>query len=333
LALADIVLSAGTAHGPLLALELEFWVQRAEDEMASSHRALNTMDGRFLTYKELLAEVGDRYGHKNTREVFALQSAASQAALDRLSAELRSASPDVVVLIGNDQDELFGAANIPALAIFHGATVRTHKRNTAGFPEWRKRVSRASGMDRVREYRGSPSQARELIRHLIGQGFDISAIGDVPNPESLGFGHAYGFVAERLFDGDPPPLIPVLVNTITALNTPSPRRCLDFGRALRRAIADMSDTLRVAVIASGGLSHFICEEALDRSVLAALSEGRASSLADLPEPALSSGSSEIRSWIVLGGIMEGRPFTWSEYVPVHRTPAGSGIGMAWAVWH
>ncbi len=330
--MSELVLVAGTAHGPLLALALDFWVQRARDEMASGDRVLNTLDGRLLSYAELSSEVGDRFSRKNGRDVFTSQIAASRAALDRLALDLRNAAPDVVVLIGNDQAELFDASNTPALAVYNGDTVRTHRRDTTGFPEWRKRVSRAYGMDRVRDYPGAPDFAAGLIGDLVARGFDIAAIGDVPDPERRGFGHAYGFVVERLFGGTPPPLVPVLVNTFTPLNTPAPGRCLAFGRALRQAILSRSDSRRVAVIASGGLSHFICEEEFDRRILATLESGRMDELAALPQAALSSGSAEIRSWIVLAGVAEGDPFAWREYVPVHRTPAGSGIGMAWAVW-
>jgi hypothetical protein len=330
--MAEIVLLAGTCHGPLLELTPDFWVIRAEDEMRSPARMLNTRDGRFLTYPELLAEVGDRYSAKNTLAVFTQQAATSQAALDRLAANLRAAQPDAVVLIGNDQDELFSSASIPAFAVYHGAEVRTHKRDTSKFPEWRKRVSRGYGMDRVRTYPGAPDLAKGIIGSLMRADFDVTACGDVPEPEKLGFGHAYGFVCERLFGGAPPPLVPVLVNTYTPLNRPSPRRCVAFGRALRAAIESAPQPLKVAVIASGGLSHFLCEEDMDREILAALETGDTEALAALPEAALSSGSSEIRSWIVLSGLLDGFRMQWNEYVPVHRTPPGSGIGMGWAVW-
>lgn len=332
LAMSNVIIFAGTCHGPLLELSPDYWVVRAEDEKNSPARMLNTIDGRILTYSELLAEVGDRYGAKNTREVFARQAATSQAALDRLAADLRAVAPDLVVIVGNDQDELFSAANIPAFSIYTGARVLTHKRDTSKFPEWRKLVSRGYGMDRVREYSGAPVMAIDLVRRLVAQDFDVSTCNAVPDPERQGFGHAFGFVCERLFGGTPPPIVPVMVNTFTELNRPSVRRCYAFGQALGRAIAESGSGDRIAVIASGGLSHFVCEEDMDRRILRALESGDHGVLTSLPEAALSSGSAEIRSWIVLAGMLGKRPMTWSEYVPVHRTPPGSGIGMGWAVW-
>jgi hypothetical protein len=92
------------------------------------------------------------------------------------------------------------------------------------------------------------------------------------------------------------------------------------------------EKLRVAVVASGGLSHFVCDEALDRRVLKAISEGDAQDLGSLPRATLNSGSSEIANWICVSGIMQGHGIKWNQYVPVHRTPAGTGIGLSFLTW-
>ena len=55
-------------------------------------------------------------------------------------------------------------------------------------------------------------------------------------------------------------------------------------------------------------------------------------LASLPAAALNAGSSEIRNWIVVAGAVEGRRNQWIDYHPIRRTPAGTGIGAAFAVW-
>ena len=43
-------------------------------------------------------------------------------------------------------------------------------------------------------------------------------------------------------------------------------------------------------------------------------------------------SAEIRNWIVAAGAAEGLRMQWHEYVPLYRTPAGTGCGMAFAEW-
>jgi hypothetical protein len=47
---------------------------------------------------------------------------------------------------------------------------------------------------------------------------------------------------------------------------------------------------------------------------------------------LNSGSSEIRNWIVAAGAAAELRMKWREYVPLYRTPAGTGCGMAFAEW-
>ena len=54
------------------------------------------------------------------------------------------------------------------------------------------------------------------------------------------------------------PLVPILVNDLEA-PMPSIRRCLAWGRLLRRAIESYPEPLRVAVLGTGGLSHSIGE--------------------------------------------------------------------------
>jgi hypothetical protein len=45
-----------------------------------------------------------------------------------------------------------------------------------------------------------------------------------------------------------------------------------------------------------------------------------------------SGNSEIRNWIVTAGAAEVLTTTWQEYVPLYRTPAGTGCAMGFAAW-
>ncbi len=89
---------------------------------------------------------------------------------------------------------------------------------------------------------------------------------------------------------------------------------------------------RVGIIASGGLSHFTVDEDLDRSVLQACRTGDGEALGSIPLAKLNSGNSEIRNWIVMAGAAGGLECEWQEYVPLYRTPAGTGCGMAFAAW-
>jgi hypothetical protein len=172
----------------------------------------------------------------------------------------------------------------------------------------------------------------ELIKGLIDENFDIATCSRVDDASVAGFGHAYGFIIKRLFRGRTIPVVPILLNTYYGPNVPSAARCHDLGIALQRVIEASASKLRVAVIASGGLSHFVVDEALDHQVLDAIGTGDHATLRSIPRGALNSGSSEILNWIVTAGAVQGLPLRWKEYYPLYRTPAGTGVGAGFAVW-
>lgn len=330
--MAQVVLGIGSSHSPLLALDGEEWAHRARDDLRS--KALNLSDGRWLAYPDLLAETNGRYADIATLETFRHQSAAAQRALDGLADQLEAANPDVVVIIGDDQEELYSPKNIPAIGVFYGDEVATHvppfmKRDNV--PLWAQKVAEGWAVDTIHHFPGAPKFALDLIEGLLERSVDIAACGEVSDPERAGFGHAFGFIVQRLFRRQIP-IVPILLNTYYPPNVLSSTRCYAVGQALRGAIEASAENLRVAVIASGGLSHFVVDEDLDRAVIKALAEGDARFLSSIPRPALNAGSSEILNWVLAAGALEGMPLRSVEYFPIRRTPAGTGVGVAFAVW-
>ena len=88
--------------------------------------------------------------------------------------------------------------------------------------------------------------------------------------------------------------------------------------------------LRIAF--SGSVGEPDQDTALDRSIIQALREHDRAALVNLPATALIYGSSEIRNWICAAGAMSHLNYQWHEYIPVRRTPIGSGIGLAFMEW-
>ena len=66
--MAKIVYGFGASHTPMLTLEGKRWTERAADDRRNSQ--LNTSDGRFLTYEELVRERGEPYANVATEERF-----------------------------------------------------------------------------------------------------------------------------------------------------------------------------------------------------------------------------------------------------------------------
>ena len=77
-------------------------------------------------------------------------------------------------------------------------------------------------------------------------------------------------------------------------------------------------------MASGGLSHFVVDEALDRAVVRALTERDFLALEALRLEKLNSGNGEIRNWICAAGALRDLRVQRIDYLPGYRTPAGTG---------
>jgi len=112
------------------------------------------------------------------------------------------------------------------------------------------------------------------------------------------------------------------------------RRCFSLGKGLAEAIASWDQDLRVAVIGSGGMSHFVVDEALDRGFLDAMKRKDADALIAIPPYNFRSGTSELKNWIPVAGAMNeaGLEMTVIDYQPLYRSAAGTGSGMAFAYW-
>jgi len=329
--MAKIVLGLGASHTPMLTLDSDQWTHRAQVDYDNPR--LNTSDGRWLSYAQLVEEVGEPYAEQATPDMLRERDRICEEALGRLAQALHDARPDVVVIIGDDQNELFNSANQPAIAVYHGDTVITgDKFGKPDAPGWIQQMGRGYLMDESHELPGAPALALELIEGLMEADFDVASCSHVPDPHALGFGHAYGFIVKRLFQGRTIPILPIMLNTYFPPNVPSARRCHNLGRAVRAILEASTSDARVAIVASGGLSHFIVDEQLDRKALTAMVEGDAATLQGLPREALNSGSSEILNWVATAGALEHLKVTWHEYQPIYRTPAGTGVGTAFAIW-
>jgi 3-O-methylgallate 3,4-dioxygenase len=169
-----------------------------------------------------------------------------------------------------------------------------------------------------------------MINSLVDQEFDPVASDRLP--EGKGEGHAFAFVRKRLMADPELPVVPVLLNTYFPPTQPTPRRCYKLGQAIRAAVDSYPGDARIGIVGSGGLSHFVVDEALDRAVIDACRRNDAAALQSLPRKKLNSGSSEIRMWICAAGASEHLDVQWSSYTPGYRTPAGSGTGLGFVYW-
>jgi hypothetical protein len=242
------------------------------------------------------------------------------AAFARLRESIAGARADALILVGDDQRELFRSLVVP-FAIFTGSRL-------SGWKE-PGRVRAATGSAERLEVDNHPALARALVGELGRRDFDV-AFFDTPEDGGAPFGHAFVPPLRYLMPQPPVPVVPLLVN---CYYPPQPRaaRCYRFGRALGEALEGVGDVARVAVGVSGGLWHTpgredaTIDEAFDRRVLDALAAGRGRALADLPDEVLVSGTGEVRNWIVGAGLTGEAPWTVLDYVPLYYSPIGAGF--------
>jgi hypothetical protein len=317
--MAEIVIGIGTSHSPQLSVRAVDWqVLREKDET----------DPR-LDYKKLLEKAKPGLDAELTPEKFRERDEACLTAIKVLGDALQKSRADVVVIFGDDQHEQFNDDNMPTFAIYHGKSlpVVTHTgRNPAAW----KHAEERGWAPTVPEYETEPALAEHLIRALNAAEFDITRCNKL-RPE-IGVGHAFSFLYRRVLPGGKLPMVPVMVNTYYPPNQPTPKRCYAFGRAVRQAIESWDSQKRVAMVASGGLSHVVIDEEIDAMTIDGLKNKKPEVLFRLPRERLWGGTSEILNWVALAGAMENRELKYLEYVTTYRSPAATGCGMGFAYW-
>jgi hypothetical protein len=245
--------------------------------------------------------------------------------LDRVRGRLRALRPDALVLIGDDQNENY-LDDLPQFAIYTGDHLIANDRQTE---------------TQVR-HRCDSALARHLMVGCVEDGIDVASSRAFPEDMLLSHAHT-----QVLADLDPEALVTVVPVFVNAINVPAPtpKRCYEFGQALRRAIDSYPADARVAVYASGGWSHFTAgfpwrsydgpatlgaiAEDFDKQLLQWMERGEGSALAGLSSADLrDNGGVEMRQWIVLQGVVGDRKPTSLVYEPFYRAV----LAMAVASW-
>jgi hypothetical protein len=328
--MAEIVIGIASSHTPQLSSGVDMWPDHAARDQRYS---LLGKDARYHTYEETLAGADPGIARELEPDVWEGKYQRVQTAIESLADALKSADADLALVIGDDQRELFVDDGIPAFACFTGTELVDTAPEADAFAKLPRGIQAAYWAVHGEE-QGTHQIAQGLSEHIAKQlalaDFDLTVFTRQPAGRTLG--HAFTFPRYRLGLPAATPIVPVFVNTYYPPNVPSAARCYDLGRALRHAVETWESDARVAVIASGGLTHFVIDEDLDRGVLNAIADRDGTALAAIPRDKLRSGNSEILNWVTAAGALEGLEPSVIDYVPGYRTPAGTGTGMAFARW-
>ena len=288
--MAEIVIGIGTSHSPQLSIRAKDWDHLLKKDQTDPR----------LDYPSLLKRAKPGLAAELTPEKFRQRDEACLKAVKDLGDALQNAKADVVVVFGDDQQEQFHDDNMPMFAIYHGKSLPVVRHNNLRPAAWKEAEERGWA-ETAPEYETGQDLAEHLVRALTDAEFDIARCNKLR--AEIGVGHAFSFLYRRVLPGGKLPMVPVMVNTYYPPNQPTPRRCFAFGQAVRKAIESWNSDKRVALMASGGLSHVVIDEEIDQMVIDGLKNNQPEVLFRLPRERLWGGTSEILNWVALAGAM------------------------------
>lgn len=329
--MAEIVLGIGSSHGPLLSTPPEQWDLRAKADRANKNHWFR---GKTYDYESLLHARAPGFAHEIAVETRRSRFAQCRSALEALGRKFNDVAPDAVVIVGNDQREFFNPGLTPAITVYRGAQITNVQHLTEDQPGLNI-AEPANSPEEGATYPGAPELADHILRSLGDENFDLAQSEQTPSGAPRGgIPHAYGFFYHTILQDQTPPSVPIILNVHFPHNTPKLRRCLELGRALHRAIASYQGFGRVALMASGGLTHFVIDEDFDRQVIDAMTSGDEEALAALPETYFKVGTAEIKNWypVIAAANAAGLKYHQIDYVPCYRSEAGTGNAMCFAYW-
>ena len=338
--MAEIVYGFGSSHGPLLSTPPEMWHLRAGADRKNPELAYRDGTYQFDDLVNFRNGQGETFEKEVELAVRERRFAECQKHLNGLADKLEEVDPDVIVLVGDDHHEWFGDDVQPSYLVYHGDELINTKLDLKEYEKAPPGIAISAAAnhpeDKDHKYPVAQDLALRIIEHAIDDEFDVATSAQAPQNGHLrvGVGHAVGFVYRRILRDKPRLLVPILINTVFPPNQPTPGRCYDFGKSIGRAIKSWNGNKRVAVCASGGLSHFVIDEPWDEKIMKAFANRDEQVIRDEPNIMFRSGTSETKNWITAMGILAETVLEQKSmnYVPCYRSEAGTGNAMCFATW-
>ena len=303
--MAKIVAGAAVPRGPQLYNPPSQWASFGERDKTSPW--LFDIDGVRLTYEQLQSGAGDVSARLDPA-LWQRQYEAVERARATVRTTFENSAADVVLVMGDDERELYlDDERRPKLAVYRGAHW-----------SWKGR-----------SYDVSVALAEHVIQHLQQAGHVVEVIDGLPANQQMP--HSFGNVYADLMLS-PRPIVPILVNIHYPINQTTPLESYRLGQTIRTALESWPGQERIGIAGNGGLSAGVLREDLDHRILDALQQRNVEALAQIPFKWIQGPTGEIYNWIGAAGVLEGLDMRIVDYIPAYRSPAGTGCGMAFAVW-
>lgn len=336
--MAEIVLGLWTTHGPQLNTTPDEWLLRVPADEGRSH----WYQGHRYTFDELVELRRDEgLAEQASRASMERHYQACQTAIDIVAERWAEAAPDACVIFGNDQRELMLPACQPAYTVYYGDTFWNGpmpEERSAHLPPGIREGEWANRPKERTVYPALPELAKRLIARGLDERWDFAASNEwpehpIPHHHS-GTPHAFAYIIRRVMRDAAVPILPIITNTFFPPNQPRPWRCFELGQLVHRVIGEWDSDLRIAVVGSGGMSHFVINEPFDQDFIAAIESRDDAHLRGIDPALLQDGTSELLNWISAAGCLFPTALGGEliDYVPCYRTVAGSGTAQGFIVW-
>jgi aromatic ring-opening dioxygenase catalytic subunit (LigB family) len=225
--------------------------------------------------------------------------------MQELGKVLDESRPDVILFFGADHVETFSVTCIPSFAIIAG----------------NRAIARFAG--REHDLPIHREMAEDILNKLV-----VDHNFDMAYSEDAELGHAFSIPFEYVIGKRPIPVIPFFTNVYVP-PLPTPRRCAALGKAIAEIVKGRSE--RVAIIASGGMSHFpgtskylYPEFDFDRWLLSEFETGNMEALLSMTGTQLDEvGNTELLNWAVMFGAIGQHEGELIDYIPTWH----HGLGM------
>jgi aromatic ring-opening dioxygenase catalytic subunit (LigB family) len=219
------------------------------------------------------------------------------AAMRELGKVLDETRPDAILFFGSDHVETFSVTCVPSFAVIAGS----------------RAMARFAGREHTLPIHRE--MAEDILDKLV-----VEHAFDMAYSEDAELGHAFSIPFEYVIGARDIPVIPFFTNVYVP-PLPTPRRCAALGRALAEIVKGRKE--RVAIIASGGMSHFPGttkyqhpEFDFDRWLLSELETGNTDALLNMTGTQLDEvGNTEMLNWAVMFGAIGPQAGELIDYIP------------------
>ena len=236
-------------------------------------------------------------------------------AFSHIRKRLTELQVDTAIVIGDDHYPVFGPHCLPNILIGIGVVEGPHE-------DW-------LGHERA-PIANNPALAEHIMEYGFEHGFDWAVAKSITVDHST-------FVPylKMIKDLDNVKMIPVYVaaGVVPLIKT---RRCVALGEMIADAVAAYSGDERVAIIGTGGLSHWVgapemgkVNEAFDQQLLDMIRRRDIDAMCDIKDDYVlkeaGNGALEYRNWLVAIGATKQYEMDLICYEPIHAWVTGTAM--------